>query len=180
MDGGREGGFVLECIRRPAAQRCAGKPSLNDKIRDDLIVVLMSNAAVSGAGRRLRNALPPCGQVTWHFFCRVAWVPQRNRRSLPPSPAVHGAMELACGHENEPSLPYCARNGSDFGSRPDASGATPAMVGGILCSTALARISSSSSGNRAGLSGLGKCCICCYLIVCSPTVSGGIGNTRTK
>ena len=27
----------------------------------------MSNAAVSGAGRRLRNALPPCGQVTWHF-----------------------------------------------------------------------------------------------------------------
>lgn len=114
------------------------------------------------------------------FFGMVACVPYaRNRRSLPPSPAVHGAMELAYGHENEPSLPCCARNGSDFGSRPDASGATPAMVGGILCSIALARISSSSSGYRAGFSGLGMIRICCYLIVCSPTVSGGIGNTRT-
>lgn len=65
------------------------------------------------------------------FFGMVACVPYaRNRRSLPPAPAVHGAAELACGHENEPSLPYCARNGSDFWSRPDASGATPAMVGG--------------------------------------------------
>jgi hypothetical protein len=63
----REGGLFLERIRRPAAQVYAGKPSLNGKVRDDLIVVLMSNAAVSGAGRRLRNALPPCGQVTWHF-----------------------------------------------------------------------------------------------------------------
>jgi hypothetical protein len=38
------------------------------EIRDDLMVILMSNAAVSGAGGRLRNALPPCGQVTWHFL----------------------------------------------------------------------------------------------------------------
>ncbi len=36
--------------------------------RDDLMVVSMSNAAVSGTGRRLRNALPPCGQMTWHCF----------------------------------------------------------------------------------------------------------------
>ena len=85
------------------------------EIRDDLIVILMSNAAVSGAGRRLRNALPPCGQVTWHFLygglCSACTehlsysAKQSNRRSLPPSPAVHGAMELAYGHENEPSLP---------------------------------------------------------------------------
>jgi len=45
-------------------------------IRDDLMVVSMSNAAVSGTGRRLRNALPPCGQVTWHCF---VWWPAFRR-----------------------------------------------------------------------------------------------------
>ena len=106
MDGDREDGFFLEHIRRLAARGCTGKPILNgEKSRNDLIGDSESNAAVSGASRRLRNALPPCGQVTWHFFGMVACVPQRNRRSLPPTPAVHGAAELAYGHENEPSLP---------------------------------------------------------------------------
>lgn len=40
--------------------------------------------------------------------------------------------ELAWCHENEPSLPWCALSGFDFGSRQDASGATPTMVGGYF------------------------------------------------
>jgi hypothetical protein len=68
---------------------------------------------------------------------------------------MHGAVRLADGsHENEPSLPGCALNGFGMGSRPNASGATPASGRGILCRAALARISVSSSGNRAGSSGL--------------------------
>lgn len=73
---------------------------------------------------------------------------------------VHGAVRLADGsHENEPSLPGCALNGFGMGSRPNASGATPASGRGILCRAALARIIVSSSRNRAGFSGL------CSLVV---------------
>jgi len=75
------------------------------EIRDDLIVILMSNAAVSGAGRRLRNALPPCGQVTWHCFI---WWPAFRRGTgvlFLFRLMFMGAIELAYGHENEPSLP---------------------------------------------------------------------------
>jgi len=55
------GGLLHEGVR-------ANQGAHRKGIRDDLSVVSMSNAAISGAGRRLRNALPPCGQVTWHFL----------------------------------------------------------------------------------------------------------------
>ena len=42
----------------------------------DMILVVASGAAVSGAGGRLGDALPPCGQVTWHCTSRgMAGVP---------------------------------------------------------------------------------------------------------
>ena len=42
----------------------------------DMILVVGSGAAVSGAGGRLGDALPPCGQVTWHCTSRgMAGVP---------------------------------------------------------------------------------------------------------
>ena len=88
---------------------------------------------------------------------------------------MHGAVRLADGsHENEPSLPGCALNGFGMGSRPNASGATPASGRGILCRAALARISVSSSRNRAGSSGLCSL-LWCSVIACNPAVSGGIG-----
>ena len=132
----------------------------------------MSNAAVSGAGGRLRNALPPCGQVTWHF---LVWWPAFRRGT-----GVLFLLRLLCmGRWSWPTATRTNHRCLDVLATGPISGPgrMPAeqrrqWSGGSCALLPWHGSSSSSSGNRAGLSGLGKCCICCYLIVCSPNRLG--------
>ena len=159
---------------------CRQTKAYRQGIRDDLIVVLMSNAAVSGAGGRLRNALPPCGQMTWHFL--VWW----------PAFRMHGTgvlflQRLLCmGRRSWPTATRtnhrclkCSQR-VRFWSRPDASGATPAMVGGSCAVLPWHGSAVLCPEIGQGFPDWVCVCICCYSIVCSSTVSGGIGITCIK
>ena len=181
MDGDREGGFFLEHIRRLAARECTGKPILNgEKSRNDLIGDSESNAAVSGAGGRLRNALPPCGQVTWHF---LVWGPAFRTHG---TGVLFLLRQLCMGRRCWPTATRTNHRCLDVLATGPISG--PGRIpaeqrrqwSGGSCAV-LPWHGSAVNRPGAGQGSPDWVCvgICCYLIVCSPTVSGGIGNTRT-
>ena len=189
MAGGRVDGFFPGAPARLTAQVVCGQAKSAQRSRP---VRHDPGCGVRRGGQRRGRTLGGCtasmragdlalhfawdGRCTANFDGTLLTLRGAERPAFSSLTAwMHGAVRLADGsHENEPSLPGCALNGFGMGSRPNASGATPASGRGILCRAALARISVSSSRNRAGSSGLCSL-LWCSVIACNPAVSGGIG-----